>query len=37
MIKLYTFPTPNGYKVSIMLEELGLPYAVHRVDITKDE
>lgn len=37
MIDLYTFPTPNGYKVSIMLEELGLPYAVHVVDITKDE
>lgn len=37
MIDLYTFDTPNGYKVSIMLEELDLPYTVHSVDITKDE
>jgi len=37
MIDLYTFPTPNGRKVSIMLEELGLPYKVHVVDILKDE
>jgi len=37
MIDLYTLDTPNGYKVSIMLEELGLPYTVHSVDITKDE
>ncbi len=37
MIDLYTFNTPNGYKVSIMLEELGLPYTVHSVNITKDE
>ena len=29
MIDLYTSPTPNGYKVTIMLEELGLPYEVH--------
>ncbi|MBI2312607.1 MAG: glutathione S-transferase N-terminal domain-containing protein [Betaproteobacteria bacterium] len=34
MIDLYTWTTPNGYKVSIMLEEIGLPYAVHSVDIT---
>jgi len=27
MIDLYTWPTPNGYKVQIMLEECGLPYA----------
>ena len=32
-IDLYAWPTPNGYKVSIMLEELGLPYAVHPIDI----
>jgi GST-like protein len=37
MIDLYTWPTPNGRKVSIALEELGLPYTVHPVDITKDE
>jgi len=37
MIDLYTWSTPNGRKVSIMLEECGLPYAVHKVDITKNE
>ncbi|ATE65829.1 glutathione S-transferase family protein [Rhizorhabdus dicambivorans] len=37
MIDLYYFPTPNTWKVSIMLEELGLPYAVKRIDITKSE
>ena len=37
MIDLYTWSTPNGRKVSIMLEEVGLPYAVHPIDITKDE
>ena len=35
MIDLYTWGTPNGRKVSILLEELGLPYAVHAVDISK--
>ncbi|MEZ5741083.1 MAG: glutathione binding-like protein [Burkholderiaceae bacterium] len=34
MIDLYTWPTANGYKVHIMLEECGLPYAVHAVDIS---
>jgi GST-like protein len=37
MIELYTAPTPNGWKVSIALEELGLPYAAHLVDILKGE
>ncbi len=33
MIDVYTWPTPNGHKVHIALEELGLPYTVHAVDI----
>lgn len=37
MIDLYTWGTPNGRKVSIMLEEVGLPYTVHPINITKDE
>lgn len=37
MIDLYTWGTPNGRKVSIMLEETGLPYRVYPIDITKDE
>jgi GSH-dependent disulfide-bond oxidoreductase len=36
-LQLYSFPTPNGVKVSIALEELGLPYEPHLVDITKNE
>ena len=36
-IDLYTFTTPNGRKASIMLEEVGLDYTVHSIDITKDE
>ncbi|GAX39920.1 glutathione S-transferase domain protein [Tolypothrix sp. NIES-4075] len=37
MIDLYTFTTPNGRKASVMLEEVGLPYNVHKIDITKNE
>ena len=37
MIDLYTWPTPNGRKVSIMLEECGLDYNTHAIDISKDE
>ncbi|MEK9751948.1 MAG: glutathione S-transferase N-terminal domain-containing protein [Rhodospirillaceae bacterium] len=37
MIDLYTWGTPNGRKVSILLEELGLEYNVHQVNIGKDE
>jgi len=36
-IELYYWPTPNGWKISIMLEECALPYAVHPVDISKGE
>ena len=35
MIELYTAPTPNGWKVSIALEELGLPYTADLIDILK--
>ncbi|MGR2740138.1 glutathione S-transferase N-terminal domain-containing protein [Billgrantia sp. Q4P2] len=37
MIDLWTWTTPNGRKVSILLEELGLPYRTHAVDITQGE
>ena len=37
MIDLYTWSTPNGRKVSIMLEECGLAYRTHKVDIGKGE
>jgi GST-like protein len=36
-IDFYTWATPNGRKISIALEEMGLPYTVHRVDIAKGE
>lgn len=37
MIDLYSWPTPNGQKIHIMLEELNLEYRVHGIDITKGE
>ena len=37
MIDLYTWTTPNGRKVSILLEELAMPYTAHPIDISKDE
>ena len=37
IIQLYSLPTPNGVKVSIALEELGLPYEAHRVDFGGNE
>ena len=36
-LQLYSLPTPNGVKVSIMLEEIGLPYEPHRVDFDTDD
>jgi GSH-dependent disulfide-bond oxidoreductase len=36
-IQFYAFDTPNGRKISVALEEMGLPYDVHVVDITKGE
>ena len=36
-LQLYSLPTPNGVKVSIMLEEIGLPYEPHLIDIMKNE
>ncbi|MGH6989474.1 MAG: glutathione S-transferase N-terminal domain-containing protein, partial [Stellaceae bacterium] len=36
-LQLYSFPTPNGVKVSIALEELGLSYEAHAVNIMKNE
>lgn len=35
MIDLYYWPTPNGHKITLLLEEAGLPYAIHPVDIGK--
>ncbi len=37
MIELHTWDTPNGRKISVALEEMGLPYRVKTVNITKDE
>jgi len=36
-LQLYSLPTPNGVKVSIMLEEIGLPYEPHLVDFDKND
>jgi GST-like protein len=35
-IQLYSFPTPNGVKISIALEEMGLPYEAHKISIFDD-
>jgi GST-like protein len=37
VIDVYSWPTPNGHKVHIMLEECGLPYRVHAIDIGKGD
>lgn len=37
MIDFYTWTTPNGRKVSILLEELGIPYKIHPINISIDE
>src|SRR6185312_14352570 len=37
MIDLYYWPTPNGHKISIFLEETGIPYTIHPVNIGKGE
>ena len=37
MIRLYTWTTPNGRKISIALEELGVPYEVRKVDLGENE
>ncbi|HTO27549.1 MAG TPA: glutathione S-transferase N-terminal domain-containing protein, partial [Devosia sp.] len=36
-IEAYSLPTPNGQKVHIMLEELGVPWTYHRIDIGKGD
>jgi len=37
VIELYSFPTPNGYKVSIALEELGLPYTIIPINVVRQD
>jgi GST-like protein len=36
-LQLFSLPTPNGVKVSIMLEEIGLPYEAHRIDFSRSD
>jgi len=36
-LQLYSWPTPNGVKISVLVEELGLPYEAHAVNISKNE
>ena len=36
-IDLYFWPTPNGWKITLMLEECGLPYEISYVDLSQDE
>lgn len=37
MIDLFFWPTPNGFKVTVMLEDLGVPYRVHAINIAKGD
>lgn len=37
VLQLYSFPTPNGIKVSIMLEEIGLPYEAHKITLSDED
>lgn len=37
MIELYTASTPNGWKASVMLEEIGMPYNVHAIDLSSGD
>jgi GST-like protein len=37
MIDLYYWTTPNGHKITIFLEEAGLPYRIHPINIAKNE
>ena len=36
-LDLYYWPTPNGWKISIALEEMGLPYQLHPVNISRGD
>jgi GST-like protein len=36
LLQLYSFPTPNGVKISIALEEMDLPYEAHRISLSGD-